>query len=336
MNELNCPGIYRFTCIPNGKVYVGRSINVYRRILEHRQQAKTKNIPLYYAVRKYGWENFQVDLLERVDDPDQLIPREQFWIDALRAAERGCGYNLCPRGDGPQGFKHGPEMRAKMAASKGEKRPPVSVEARKRMSETAQAYWKDRPRKVKPPKPPKPPKKIKSAPATFGSDEHRAKMSAAQKLRTDRQTPEYRAKMREAQLKRWADRPAKPPKLSPAKAQVRMREAKRVNDQRRKEERLTAFNDFLATRHNPTVAQVADFFAVSVGTAYRLMKEACYKHNRAKQSDHVAQAIYAGVTQYPHATLKEIASACHTSASTVSYWLNAAGYMKKHDKWQLP
>lgn len=81
--------------------YVGKTIrSIQERFSEHcrdSQKEKCENRPLYKAMRKYGIENFYVQLLEEVDIQD-LEQKEQFWINQLDTYKNG--YNATCGGDG--------------------------------------------------------------------------------------------------------------------------------------------------------------------------------------------------------------------------------------------
>ncbi|MGE3840053.1 MAG: GIY-YIG nuclease family protein [Vicinamibacterales bacterium] len=92
-------GIYVITNVVNLKVYVGSSLNIARRAVEHRclLNAKTHtNAHLQRAWNKYGADAFQFRVLELVPDDAQLLAREQAHIDALDAANGDRGYNAVP------------------------------------------------------------------------------------------------------------------------------------------------------------------------------------------------------------------------------------------------
>ena len=92
--------IYRVTNKINGKLYVGQTCRtlVYRKNI-HKQAWKLgrgKDYRLYKAFSKYGWENFDWDVLEVVTSTT-LNARERFWIKSLNSFGRG--YNMTEGGD---------------------------------------------------------------------------------------------------------------------------------------------------------------------------------------------------------------------------------------------
>lgn len=90
-------GIYLITNKINNKRYVGLSNNIKRRISEHfsPKNKTTKNALLYKAFRKYGAENFKVDILEVVENVIDLPEREIHWIALINPE-----YNISKGGVG--------------------------------------------------------------------------------------------------------------------------------------------------------------------------------------------------------------------------------------------
>jgi group I intron endonuclease len=88
--ECRFSGIYKFTNRVNGKVYIGQSRNIYLRYKEHR---KDQNSGMSIAIKKYGIESFNFEVIERVDDLTNLNEREQYWLDYYQAFRRSRGYN---------------------------------------------------------------------------------------------------------------------------------------------------------------------------------------------------------------------------------------------------
>lgn len=97
--------IYKITNNKNGKVYIGQSIfEIEKRFKEHLADSKRpqkSQRPFYYALNKYGEENFSLELIEEVDN-NKLNEREQYWIKYYRSYvgfENCNGYNATLGGD---------------------------------------------------------------------------------------------------------------------------------------------------------------------------------------------------------------------------------------------
>lgn len=89
-------GIYKITCLPDSRIYIGQSVNVPNRFSEHIKRGlgaepATKN-RLYSAMKKWGVENFTFELMEEVPR-DKLNERERYWIDYFQSAEYDIGLN---------------------------------------------------------------------------------------------------------------------------------------------------------------------------------------------------------------------------------------------------
>lgn len=91
--------IYEITNILNQKKYIGKTEqSIEKRFKEHCSDAfkeRNEKRPLYAAMRKYGIENFQIELIEETDNPNE---REIFWIEQKRTFKNG--YNATMGGDG--------------------------------------------------------------------------------------------------------------------------------------------------------------------------------------------------------------------------------------------
>ncbi len=119
--NLKCSGIYLIRNTINDKIYVGQSRNIARRMWYHRHGEDGCKY-LCRAIRLYGWDAFEVSILETVDDISLLDKREQYWIDTLDATNPNIGYNLCRTAGTYKGIKRTAEMRAQMSvARKGKK-----------------------------------------------------------------------------------------------------------------------------------------------------------------------------------------------------------------------
>lgn len=94
-------GIYKITNKTNNKVYIGQSVNIEYRTKSHLRNAFNENThtyeyPLSRAIRKYGKESFEIEVLEETE-LENLTEREQYWIDYYNSIKEG--YNQIPAED---------------------------------------------------------------------------------------------------------------------------------------------------------------------------------------------------------------------------------------------
>jgi group I intron endonuclease len=118
-NEMNFAGIYMLRNVENGKIYIGQSKNIARRIKEHRRTHASTH--LSHAICYHGWDTFEVVILERLDgeDIDLIDEREQYWLDEYKSYDATIGYNYAAWVGGPYPQKKTTdETRAKMRAAK--------------------------------------------------------------------------------------------------------------------------------------------------------------------------------------------------------------------------
>lgn len=92
-------GVYKIN-FPNGKIYIGISNDIKRRINEHNTDFRN-NLPIELAVQKYG-EIKSFILLEEINplERDLMREREKYWINFYKSNIREIGYNLSEGGDG--------------------------------------------------------------------------------------------------------------------------------------------------------------------------------------------------------------------------------------------
>lgn len=93
-------GIYKITNTITGHAYIGQSVCINQRWINHRKEARngSKDYPLYRAMRKYGIENFHFEVLEECTK-DLLNEREKYWIAVYHTY--GDGYNQTAGGQSP-------------------------------------------------------------------------------------------------------------------------------------------------------------------------------------------------------------------------------------------
>lgn len=90
------PGIYCIKNKVNSKLYIGKTINLYRRKYQHigeLKRNKHKNSHLQYAFNKYGIDNFAFEIIEFCELKD-LGYREYYWINYHKSYNRNSGYNI--------------------------------------------------------------------------------------------------------------------------------------------------------------------------------------------------------------------------------------------------
>lgn len=116
-------GIYKITNTITGDSYVGQSVNIKRRFMEHKTP-KGPNTPLKAAIKEYGVDKFSFEILEECGK-EALDEKEIYWIAKLKPS-----YNRCEGGSGCTGHV-------------------VTDELRKRLSEKNKEYWASLPEKEK-------------------------------------------------------------------------------------------------------------------------------------------------------------------------------------------
>lgn len=135
-------GIYAIKHVASGKLYVGSSIHIPRRWYIHRHDLNKRDrhhsILLRRAWEKYGPDAFLWEILELVTNPDDLVIREQYWMDTLRSNDPKFGYNILPNAGTTLGRRMPPksveQMRARLT---GRKIGPFTEEHRAKLRDAA-------------------------------------------------------------------------------------------------------------------------------------------------------------------------------------------------------
>lgn len=122
--------IYKYTNKINGKVYIGQTIDEEKRKSEHRRC--TNDCLFHRAIKKYGWDNFEYEVIERVDS-EKLNEREIYWISEYNSCE--FGYNVSIGGGSMKGYHHTDETKKKIGNAVRGKTWKLSDETRKKMSD---------------------------------------------------------------------------------------------------------------------------------------------------------------------------------------------------------
>ncbi len=127
--------IYKITNKVNGKIYIGLTIQGTRvRYLHHLYEARSNStFPIHRAIRKYGEENFEVEVIVSVEAQEELKLLEKAYIQEYKANDRKFGYNMTEGGDGTFGRLHSEETKEKIRQKAiGRK---MSDDSKRRMSE---------------------------------------------------------------------------------------------------------------------------------------------------------------------------------------------------------
>lgn len=98
--------VYKYTCIVTDKVYVGKTDkDLRKRHIDHCSRARIgKKTPFYNAIRKYGADAFNLEVLSEVESEfGNFI--EILFITALKANDRQYGYNVSDGGEGALGVR---------------------------------------------------------------------------------------------------------------------------------------------------------------------------------------------------------------------------------------
>ena len=110
-------GVYKISNIKTGQIYIGSSIDIKRRWMEHRTPKASGNDKLHGDMKTYGLDNFCFEVLEECE-PEALLAREQHFIKMLQPY-----YNTVGR--------------------------PVSEETRRKISEGTKKWWDGLPKEAK-------------------------------------------------------------------------------------------------------------------------------------------------------------------------------------------
>jgi group I intron endonuclease len=122
-------GVYKITNNKTKKIYIGSSINILRRWVEHKSELNKnthKNDKLQKSWNKYGDENFTFTIIEECEK-ELLLIREQFYLDELLKSSdsditffKKNGYNILPKAGNTLGYKFSDYSKNKMSKAKSD------------------------------------------------------------------------------------------------------------------------------------------------------------------------------------------------------------------------
>lgn len=156
---LLAPGVYKFTCTVNNKIYIGESLEISYRFAQHKSACT--DTYFHRAIKKHGWENFEVEILQEYKIPKNelakvemdlmLLALETAFIDFFDATNPNVGYNVLKFGFNRTGVLCSEEAKIKHSeAIRGEKNvwfgKKLSEETKKKMSEAQKTIHASRDR----------------------------------------------------------------------------------------------------------------------------------------------------------------------------------------------
>lgn len=142
------PGIYAIVNKVNNKMYIGKSINIYKRTKQHITGLNTKNKNenryLINSWHKHGKDNFEIEILEFLElNEDLLSERELYWMKHYNTIDSKFGYNL--RMDSSTKMIVHEETRLLMSNVHKERISKWTEKDRKNHGKLSIEFWKNNP-----------------------------------------------------------------------------------------------------------------------------------------------------------------------------------------------
>ena len=107
--------IYKYTNRVNGKAYIGKTNrSLQQRHLEHIHDTRRTFRPFQNAIRKYGIESFDSEILAEIDQAFGDFVEIAF-IAALHANDKRYGYNVASGGEGAPGVSLSEKAKIKLS-----------------------------------------------------------------------------------------------------------------------------------------------------------------------------------------------------------------------------
>lgn len=105
---------------PSGRVYVGKSNSIKKRIGDYRNCNCKNQILVYRSIKKHGFESHKIEVIDAFNSSFEYAEnKEMFWIRSYmsninRFPEQN-GMNLTDGGEGKLGYKHSEETKRKLS-----------------------------------------------------------------------------------------------------------------------------------------------------------------------------------------------------------------------------
>ena len=135
--------IYLATNQENGKVYVGQTTRTLPiRMKQHISRARGGDDHCFArALLKYGLDGFDWEIIRECDTIEALNKLEQYYISILDSTKKEYGYNRTEGGMGSVGYK--PSAKTLIKLSKAAKGRKHTEEVKKVISEASKKRWED-------------------------------------------------------------------------------------------------------------------------------------------------------------------------------------------------
>lgn len=123
--DINTAGIYYITNNINGKGYIGQSLMLHKRLMDHlycsTRKSHKNRYPLYLALNKYGIENFELTIIESFEKDNNTIQEQKNKLNDLEVLyikkynTFGEGYNQTIGGSSTSGYVFNDAVRKKLS-----------------------------------------------------------------------------------------------------------------------------------------------------------------------------------------------------------------------------
>lgn len=113
--------IYKVTNILDGKSYIGQTINTAEaRWKRHQQDALSRQLDTHFAraIRKYGVDNFKLEVIDTAECQEELTNKEIFWIKFYNSIEEGYNETTAKEKCGGNTYKSKTEEELKIIGEK--------------------------------------------------------------------------------------------------------------------------------------------------------------------------------------------------------------------------
>ena len=116
MGKKKIQGIYLITCTGNDKKYIGKAMDIKKRLTTHKWALKSNkhiNKHLQSSYNKYGKDSFIYSIIEEVEGTEQdVFAREEYYIDLYDSKNNG--FNKTDGGEGASGHTWSEGQREKL------------------------------------------------------------------------------------------------------------------------------------------------------------------------------------------------------------------------------